>query len=106
MISAGCHPGAGRAAGDSSRRGGSQPRPTGGSHRARRCVRVADELPVKLVIADESLVLFDMADAVAETGATTSLIIEHAALALTLRHAFMAIWDRALPLDKALAHQT
>ncbi len=69
-------------------------------------VRVADELPLKLVIADQSLVLFDMADPIAETGATTSLIIEHAALALTLRHAFTAIWDRALPLDKAPAHRT
>jgi len=55
------------------------------------------------VIADQSLVLFDMADPVAETRATTSLTIAHPALAPTLKHAFMAIWDRAPPLDKALA---
>ena len=68
-------------------------------------VRVADELPLKLVIADQSLVLFDMADPVAETGATTSLIIEHPALALTLRHAFTAIWERAQPLEMALTRR-
>jgi HTH-type transcriptional regulator, sugar sensing transcriptional regulator len=66
-------------------------------------VRVAKDLPLKLVIADQSLVLFDMADPVAETGATTSLIIEHPALALTLRHAFTAIWEQAQPLEAALA---
>ncbi len=68
-------------------------------------VRIADELPLKLVIADQALVLFDMADPVAETGATTSLIIEHPALARTLRQAFMAIWERAEPLEKALARR-
>jgi HTH-type transcriptional regulator, sugar sensing transcriptional regulator len=68
-------------------------------------VRIADKLPLKLVIADQSLVLFDMADPVAETGATTSLIIEHPALALTLRQAFSAIWDQAQPLEEALTRR-
>jgi len=68
-------------------------------------IRIADELPLKLVIADQALVLFDMADPVAETGATTSLIIEHPALARTLRQAFTAIWEQAEPLEKALARR-
>jgi len=64
--------------------------------------RIAAELPLKLVIVDGSLVLCDMPDPVAGTGATTSLVIRHPSLAATLGLAFAAVWDSALPVDEAL----
>jgi DNA-binding MarR family transcriptional regulator len=57
--------------------------------------RFAAELPLKLVVADASLVLCDMPDPVAGTDATTALYIEHPALAACLRLAFLTVWDSA-----------
>ncbi|MBY8888910.1 TrmB family transcriptional regulator [Streptomyces sp. PTM05] len=54
--------------------------------------RFSRDLPLKLVIADASLVLCDMPDPVAGTGATTALFIEHPALAGCLRLAFQTVW--------------
>ncbi|MCD0484175.1 TrmB family transcriptional regulator [Streptacidiphilus sp. ASG 303] len=60
-------------------------------------------LPLKLVIADASLVLCDMPDPVAGTGATTALYIEHPALAACLRLAFESVWQCAEPAAGARA---
>ncbi|MCL2733344.1 MAG: TrmB family transcriptional regulator [Actinomycetia bacterium] len=57
--------------------------------------RFAADLPLKLVVADASLVLCDMPDPVAGTGSTTALYIEHPALAACLRMAFLTVWDSA-----------
>ncbi|MEU3408387.1 helix-turn-helix domain-containing protein [Streptomyces sp. NPDC006670] len=57
--------------------------------------RFAARLPLKLVVADASLVLCDMPDPVADTRTTTALYIEHPALATCLRMAFLAVWDQA-----------
>lgn len=57
--------------------------------------RFAPRLPLKLVVADASLVLCDMPDPVAGTRATTALYIEHPALATCLRMAFLAVWEQA-----------
>ncbi|MFD7834465.1 TrmB family transcriptional regulator [Streptomyces sp. NPDC059761] len=57
--------------------------------------RFAPQLPLKLIIADASLVLCDMPDPMAETRATTALYIEHPALAACLRMAFLTVWDQA-----------
>ncbi|MFI9809666.1 TrmB family transcriptional regulator [Streptomyces sp. NPDC052301] len=59
--------------------------------------RFAAELPLKLVIADASLVLCDMPDPVAGEGTTTTLFIEHPALASCLRLAFDTVWNGAAP---------
>jgi len=59
--------------------------------------RFAPELPLKLVIADASLVLCDMPDPVAGAGSTTTLFIEHPALAACLRLAFHTVWKDAAP---------
>ncbi|MCQ4084571.1 TrmB family transcriptional regulator [Streptomyces sp. RB6PN25] len=67
--------------------------------RAGEETRFTEELPIKLVIADASLALFDMPDPVAGTGATTCLYIEHPALAACLRLAFLSVWDNASPPD-------
>ncbi|MBP0460059.1 TrmB family transcriptional regulator [Streptomyces montanisoli] len=57
--------------------------------------RFADELPLKLVIADSALVLCDMPDPVAGKESTTTLFIEHPALAGCLRLAFLTTWEAA-----------
>ncbi|MFG2794982.1 hypothetical protein [Streptomyces sp. NPDC048419] len=54
---------------------------------------VVSELPLKLVVADASLVLFNMPDPAASAGSATTLFIEHPALADCLRLAFPAVWD-------------
>jgi predicted DNA-binding transcriptional regulator len=66
-------------------------------------IRIADDLPLKLVIADGALVLCDMPDPVADTGATTALVIRHPSLASTLRLAFQTMWDVALSVEDAMA---
>jgi HTH-type transcriptional regulator, sugar sensing transcriptional regulator len=63
--------------------------------------RFTAKLPLKLIIADASLVLCDMPDPVAGTGATTALYIEHSALAHCLQLAFQSVWDRAEPARTA-----
>jgi hypothetical protein len=63
--------------------------------------RFTAELPLKLIIADASLVLCDMPDPVAGTGATTALYIEHPALANCLQLAFHSVWDCAEPGNSA-----
>lgn len=65
-------------------------------------VRIAETLPLKLIVADGSTVLCDMPDPVARTGATTSLVIRHPSLAETLRLAFHSIWEQSIPLEDAL----
>jgi len=57
--------------------------------------RFTARLPLKLVVADASLVLCDMPDPVAGTGSTTALYIDHPALAACLRLAFLTVWDSA-----------
>lgn len=57
--------------------------------------RFTAELPLKLVVADSSLVLCDMPDPVAGAGSTTTLFIEHPALAGCLRLAFLTVWEGA-----------
>lgn len=63
--------------------------------------RFAPELPLKLVIADASLVLCDMPDPVAGADSTTTLFIEHPALAGCLRLAFHTVWNDAVPRPEA-----
>ncbi|AEW96831.1 transcriptional regulator, TrmB [Streptantibioticus cattleyicolor NRRL 8057 = DSM 46488] len=64
--------------------------------RAGEEARFTERLPLKLVVADASMCLFDMPDPVAGTGATTALYIEHPALAGCLRLAFSTVWEQAV----------
>jgi len=63
--------------------------------------RVVDRLPLKLVIIDETIVMFGMEDPVAGPEALTIVIVEHASLAQVLKVAFNAIWDGGLPFEQA-----
>jgi hypothetical protein len=53
------------------------------------------------VIIDESIVMFGMDDPVAGSDAVTIVVVEHPALALTLKLAFDATWERGLTYDEA-----
>ncbi|HWF58320.1 MAG TPA: helix-turn-helix domain-containing protein [Candidatus Dormibacteraeota bacterium] len=65
-------------------------------------IRFVAELPLKLGIIDETIVMFGMADPVAEPSGTT-VVIEHPALARILKIAFEAVWDTSLEYGEALA---
>jgi hypothetical protein len=64
--------------------------------------RVVEELPLKLVIIDETIVMFGMADPVANSEALTIVVVEHPSLATVLKVAFNAIWDNGEPFMAAL----
>lgn len=63
--------------------------------------RFVPELPLKLVIIDESIVMFGMEDPVAGRVELTMLVIEHSSLAKILKTAFMAYWNDGLTFDEA-----
>ncbi|HEY7523006.1 MAG TPA: helix-turn-helix domain-containing protein [Candidatus Limnocylindrales bacterium] len=64
-------------------------------------IRFVPELPLQLAIADEAVVLVGMQDPVAAAAEATIVIVEHPALAMTLKMAFAAVWDRGLTFDQA-----
>ena len=68
--------------------------------------RFSEHVPLKLAIIDESIVMFGMVDPVAGAGAAndlTMMVVEHPALAGTLKLAFNAVWDAGLTFDQAMA---
>jgi HTH-type transcriptional regulator, sugar sensing transcriptional regulator len=66
--------------------------------------RFVEELPLKLVIIDERIVLFGMEDPVEAGPALTMLVVEHPALAKVLKVAFMQVWREGMDFDEANAH--
>jgi sugar-specific transcriptional regulator TrmB len=66
--------------------------------------RFVDELPLKLVITDETIVMFGMQDPVAGREELTLMVVEHPALARVLKVAFEAVWARGLTFDEARSH--
>ena len=65
--------------------------------------RFVDELPLKLVIIDETIVMFGMEDPVAGSSDLTLLVIEHPSLAQMLKVAFGAVWETGDSYEEALA---
>ena len=63
-------------------------------------IRFVPELPHELVIADESIVMFGMRDPVAGAAEQTMVIVEHPALAATLRVAFLSAWEQGMTFDE------
>jgi len=57
--------------------------------------RVIDKLPLKMVIVDELKVIFAMEDFHKTASRQTSLVIEHHALAASLKILFETLWERA-----------
>jgi sugar-specific transcriptional regulator TrmB len=67
--------------------------------------RFVDEVPLKLVIIDETTVMFGMQDPVAGSEDLTIMVVEHPALAHTLKLAFNRVWEQGLEYDAALEHR-
>lgn len=65
--------------------------------------RFVEELPLKLVIIDEAIVMFGMQDPMAGREELTIMVVEHPALAGTLKQAFNRVWDEGLTYEAALA---
>jgi sugar-specific transcriptional regulator TrmB len=63
--------------------------------------RFVDHVPLKLVIIDEAIVMFGMEDPVAGSEELTIMVVEHPALAHTLKLAFNRVWERGLDYDAA-----
>ena len=58
-------------------------------------------LPLKLVIVDETIVMFGMEDPVGGSAELTIVVVEHQSLAKVLKTAFDAIWETGLTFDQA-----
>jgi sugar-specific transcriptional regulator TrmB len=70
--------------------------------------RFVEELPLKLVIIDETIVMFGMQDPVAagvprRGSDLTIMVVEHPALARILKTAFQATWESGMTIDQAEA---
>jgi sugar-specific transcriptional regulator TrmB len=62
--------------------------------------RFVERLPLKLVIIDETVVMFGMEDPVAGASELTMVVIEHRALASLLKIAFDAVWAQGITIDE------
>jgi len=65
--------------------------------------RFVDLVPLKLVIIDEAIVMFGMQDPVAGSEELTMMVVEHPALAATLKLAFDAVWQRGRTYEAVVA---
>jgi len=63
--------------------------------------RFVPELPLKLVIIDESIVLFGMEDPVVGGSELTLMVVEHHSLAKILKIGFDSVWDSGLTFEQA-----
>ena len=63
--------------------------------------RFVPELPLKLVIIDETIVMFGMQDPVAGGSDLTIVVVEHPSLAQVLKIAFSTVWENGLTFDEA-----
>jgi len=65
--------------------------------------RFVEELPLKLVIIDETVVMFGMEDPVGGSSELTLAVVEHRALAKVLKLAFDAVWEQGVAIDDVAA---
>ncbi|MGZ4339081.1 MAG: TrmB family transcriptional regulator [Gaiellaceae bacterium] len=68
--------------------------------------RFVERLPLKLVIIDETVVMFGMEDPVAGASELTIVVVEHRALAKVLKIAFDAVWAQGLTIDDCTARRS
>ncbi|MGI8664727.1 MAG: TrmB family transcriptional regulator [Jatrophihabitans sp.] len=74
--------------------------------RAGEGARVADEVPMKLCLADGHRALFSLTDPIAGGLTSTNILVEHPSLTSSLRCAFEAIWSTSEPFGQALERHT
>src|SRR5262249_33337990 len=65
--------------------------------------RFVETLPLKLVIIDETIVMFGMQDPVGSGGDLTIMVVEHPSLAQVLKTSFESTWARGLTIEQATA---
>ena len=63
--------------------------------------RFVEDLPLKLVIIDETIVMFGMQDPVGSGRDLTIMVVEHPSLAQVLKTSFEATWAKGLTIDQA-----
>ena len=63
--------------------------------------RFVPELPLKLVIIDEQIVMFGIEDPVGGSSILTMIVVDHTSLAHLLKIAFEAVWTTGLTFDEA-----
>ncbi len=63
--------------------------------------RFCPELPMKLVIIDETIVMFGMQDPVAGSAELTIVVVEHPDLAKVLKTSFETTWSQGLTFEEA-----
>jgi sugar-specific transcriptional regulator TrmB len=63
--------------------------------------RFVEQLPLKLVIIDETIVMFGMEDPVAGSSELTIMVVEHPQLAKVLKIAFLTVWGEGLTFHEA-----
>jgi predicted DNA-binding transcriptional regulator len=68
--------------------------------------RVAEEVPMKLCLADRCRALFSLTDPIAGGLTSTNILVEHPALAASLRTAFEAVWAISEPFERALERRS
>ena len=64
-------------------------------------VRVVPQLPLKLVIIDEAIVMFGMEDPVAVSSELTIMVVQHPSLARVLKTSFDTYWAQGITFDEA-----
>jgi len=68
--------------------------------------RFVQELPLKLVIIDETIVMFGMQDPVAGSEELTMMVVEHPSLATVLKTAFESYWAQGITFEEARGELT
>ena len=63
--------------------------------------RFVPQLPLKLVIIDEQIVMFGIEDPVAGRSVLTIIVVDHPSLAQLLKVAFKAVWETGLTYEEA-----
>lgn len=63
-------------------------------------IRVTESLPLKIHIFDERIVLLCMENKFHKKGSLTSMMVEHADLAKTLRETFFMYWEKSMTLEE------
>ncbi len=63
-------------------------------------IRIAEKLPLKIHICDESIVMFSLENRLIPQFNLTTMVIEHSDLAKTLKEIFDMYWNKSMTLDE------
>lgn len=63
-------------------------------------IRIANKLPLKIHICDESIVMFSLENKLTPMSSITSMVIKHSDLAKTLKEIFDMYWNKSMTLDE------